>query len=201
MIFRPAGTLMENRPDSHKNYSSVEVMATKRQSHGWMLNASLTYEVGKFVYGERGFADPINVKINDAVAQTSWMAKLSFLFELPWDIAFSGFVNARRGYNLGEQIVVSTPERAATGMGSYSYLDMVEPGVKRLPDFVNADLSLAKTLKLNGYGSLVLEVDAFNVFNFHHTLGRVNLGNSPTYGQITSILNPRVIRLGVRYRF
>jgi hypothetical protein len=78
---------------------------------------------------------------------------------------------------------------------------MVKPGAKRLPDFVNADLSLAKTLRLNGYGSLVMEVDAFNVFNLHHALGRVNLGNSPTYGQITSILNPRVIRLGVRYRF
>jgi len=199
--FRPAGTFMENRPDYHKNYSSVEVTAAKRQSHGWMLNASLTYEVGKFFYGERGFSDPTNVKINDAVAQTSWMAKLSFLFELPWDIAFSGFVNARRGYNLGEQIVVLTPERAATGLGSYYYLDMVKPGAKRLPDFVNADLSLAKTLRLNGYGSLVLEVDAFNVFNLHHALGRVNLGNSPTYGQITSILNPLVIRLGVRYRF
>ena len=129
------------------------------------------------------------------------MAKLSYLFELPWDIAFSGFVNARRGYNLGEQIVVLTPERAATGLGSYYYLDMVKPGAKRLPDFVNADLSLAKTLRLNGYGSLVLEVDAFNVFNFRHALGRVNLGNSPTYGGITSILNPRIIRLGVRYRF
>jgi hypothetical protein len=34
-----------------------------------------------------------------------------------------------------------------------------------------------------------------------HTLGRVNLGNSPTYGQITSILDPRIIRLGVRYKF
>jgi hypothetical protein len=166
-----------------------------------MLNASLTYEVGKFFYGEKGFIDPTNVKIKDAVGQSSWMAKLNFLFELPWDIAISGFVNARRGYNLGEQIVVKTPERAATGLGSYYYLDMVKPGAKRLPDFVNADLSLAKTLRLKDYGSLVLEVDAFNIFNFHHTFGRVNLGNSPTYGQITSILNPRVIRLGVRYRF
>lgn len=199
--FRPAGALMENRPDAHNNYSSVEVSAAKRLSHGWMLNASFAYQVGKFFYGEKGFIDPTNVKINDAVAQSSWMAKLNFLFELPWDIAFSGFFNARQGYNLGEKIVVYTPKRAATGLGLYYYLDMVKPGAKRLPDFVNADLSLAKTLRLKNYGSLVLEVDAFNVFNFAHTLGRVNFGNSPTYGQITSILNPRVIRLGVRYRY
>jgi hypothetical protein len=199
--FRPAGSLMENRPDAHRNNSSVELTAAKRLSHGWMLNASFTFQWDKFSYGEKGYIDPTNVKINDGVSVSHWMAKLNFLFELPWDIAFSGFVNARQGYNLSEKIVVYTPERAATGLGSYYYLDMVKPGAKRLPDFVNADLSLSKTLGFKDYGSLVIQVDAFNVFNFSHTLGRVNLGNSPTYGQITSILNPRVIRLGVRYRF
>jgi hypothetical protein len=129
------------------------------------------------------------------------MAKINFLFELPWGIAFSGFANARQGYNLGEQIVVDTPERAETGLGAYFYLDTVKPGTKRLPSFVNADLSLSKNVRLTGYGSLVLEVDAFNIFNFSHTLGRYNLANSPDYGQITSILNPRVIRLGIKYQF
>jgi len=199
--FRPAGKFMENRPDYRSDNSSVEVMAAKRLSHGWMLNASFTYSWYKTHYGNRGFTDPTNVKINDNVGQHHWMAKLSFLVQLPWDMAFSGFVNARRGYNLGELIVVRTPERAATGMGAYTYLDMVKPGAKVLPDFVNVDLSLAKTLRQKNYGSLVLEIDAFNVFNFAHTLGRYNLANSPDYGQITSILNPRVIRLGVRYRF
>ncbi|TRZ92735.1 TonB-dependent receptor [bacterium] len=198
---RPAGTLMENRPDAHRNNSSVEVTAAKRLSHGWMLNASFTYQWDKFSYGEKGYIDPTNVKINDAFGQGIWMAKLSFLFELPWDIAFSGFANARQGYNLGEQIVVDTPERAKTGLGAYFYLDTVKPGAKRLPGFLNADLSLSKNVRLKGYGSLVLEVDAFNIFNFSHTLGRYNLANSPDYGQITKILNPRVIRLGLRYRF
>jgi hypothetical protein len=198
---RPAGSLMENRPDAHRNYSSVEVTAAKRLSHGWMLNASFTYQWDKFSYGEKGYIDPTNVKINDAVGQGIWMAKLSFLFELPWDIAFSGFANARQGYNLGEQIVVDTPERAKTGLGAYFYLDTVKPGAKRLPGFLNADLSLSKNVRLKGYGSLVLEVDAFNIFNFSHTLGRYNLANSPDYGQITKILNPRVIRLGIKYQF
>jgi Carboxypeptidase regulatory-like domain len=199
--FRPAGYLGENRPDYHRDYSDIEVMATKRLSHSWMMNASFSYQLSKTLYGDQGFDDPTNVKINDNVLYGHWMAKLSFLFELPWGMSFSGFVNARRGYNLGEQIVVETPERAATGLGAYAYLDMVKPGAKTLADFVNADLSLAKTLRLKNYGSLVLQVDAFNVFNFAPTLGRVNVGNSPNYGQITSILNPRVIRLGVRYRF
>jgi hypothetical protein len=198
---RPAGSLMENRPDAHRNNSSVEVTAVKRLSHGWMLNASFTYQWDKFSYGEKGYIDPTNVKINDAVRQGIWMAKINFLFELPWDIAFSGFANARQGYNLGEQIVVDTPERAETGLGAYYYLDMVKPGTKRLPDFVNADLSLSKNVRLTGYGSLVLEVDAFNIFNSSHTLGRYNLANSPDFGQITKILNPRVIRLGIKYQF
>jgi len=199
--YRPAGSFMENAPDRHRDFSSVEVTAAKRLSHGWMLNASFAYQWDKFSYGEKGFIDPTNIKINDAATVGIWMAKLNFLFELPWGLAFSGFANARQGYNLGEQIVVDTPERAATGLGAYFYLDTVQPGAKRLPDFVNVDLSLSKNLRLKNYGSLVLEVDAFNIFNFSHTLGRYNLANSPDYGQITKILNPRVIRLGIKYQF
>jgi hypothetical protein len=198
---RPAGAFMENWPDAHRYNSSVELTAAKRLSHGWMLNASFTYQWDKFSYGVKGYIDPTNVKINDAVAVGIWMAKINFLFELPWGIAFSGFANARQGYNLGEQIVVDTPERAETGLGAYFYLDTVKPGAKRLPGFVNADLSLSKNLRLKNYGSLVLEVDAFNIFNSSHTLGRYNLANSPDFGQITKILNPRVIRLGIKYQF
>jgi hypothetical protein len=54
---------------------------------------------------------------------------------------------------------------------------------------------------LGRYGRLTLQVDAFNVFNFDHDIWRTNRLNSPYYNEIEEILNPRVIRLGVRYRF
>jgi hypothetical protein len=44
-------------------------------------------------------------------------------------------------------------------------------------------------------------VDAFNVFNFSHELDRYPQVNSTRYNQIQKILNPRVIRFGLRYNF
>jgi hypothetical protein len=74
-------------------------------------------------------------------------------------------------------------------------------GETRFPTFYNADLSLSKDFVLGRYGRLTVQIDAFNVFNFNHTLNADSRLNSPWYGSTWRILNPRVIRLGVRYRF
>jgi hypothetical protein len=81
------------------------------------------------------------------------------------------------------------------------YLSIEKLGTTRLPNFYNVDLSLTKDFDLGQYGRLTLQVDGFNVFNFDHTLNRYNILNSNRYDEITKILNPRVIRFGVRYRF
>jgi hypothetical protein len=203
--YRPVGQIRENRPDYHENYSSIEVTAVKRLSHRWMLNASFTYQVHNVHYGKNGYDDPTNIKMLDgaryAGVGSDWMAKLSFLYQLPWGFSFSGFANARQGYIFPERLLVSTPERAKVGLGSTTLIYTSKPGEKRYQDFYNADLSLAKTFSLKDYGSLIFQVDAFNAFNFSHELERYPQVNSPIYNRIQKILNPRVIRLGVRYNF
>jgi hypothetical protein len=202
--YRPVGQFMENQPDYHENYSSIEVTAAKRLSHRWMLNASFTYQVQNVHYGENGYDDPTNVKMLDGARTllgSDWMAKVSFLYQLPWGFSFSGFANARQGYIFPEQVLVKTPERAKVGLGATMLIWTAKPGEKRYKNFYNFDLSLTKTLFFKSYGSLVLQVDAFNVFNYSHELQRFYQVNSPRYGQIEKILNPRVIRFGLRYQF
>ncbi|MDH4195913.1 MAG: hypothetical protein OEW05_00740, partial [Candidatus Aminicenantes bacterium] len=203
--YRPVGQVRENRPDYHENYSSIEVTALKRLSHRWMLNASFTYQVHNVHYGENGYDDPTNVKMLDGARLyypgSDWMAKLSLLYQLPWGVALSGFANARQGYIFGERILVNTPERGAVGLGTTTLIWTVKPGEKRYADFYNLDLSLAKTFSFGEYGSLVLQADAFNVFNFSHELQRFYQVNSPRYNEIEMILNPHVIRFGLRYQF
>jgi hypothetical protein len=197
--------IRENRPDYHENYSSIEVTAVKRLSHRWMLNASFTYQVHNVYYGGKGYNDPTNIKIVDggrySLGGSDWMAKLSFLYQLPWGFSFSGFANARQGYLFLERILVTTPERAKVGLGATTYIYTAKPGEKRYKDFYNTDLSLAKTFHLKNYGSVIFQVDAFNIFNFSHELDRFPQVNSPRYNQIQKILNPRVIRFGLRYTF
>jgi hypothetical protein len=94
-----------------------------------------------------------------------------------------------------------TPERAAVGLGAVMYIDLEKYGETRLPTFYNMDVSLVKDIRIERYGTLSLHIDAFNLFNFDHVLYRYGIVNSPSYNEVLEILNPRVIRLGIRYRF
>lgn len=202
--YRPAGRLSTNRPGYHTNYTGIEISAAKRLSHKWMMNASFSLQRNILHYGEKGFNDPTNKdkwEGRPAFGDAQWMAKLSFLYQLPWGFNVSLFAHAKQGYAQSQQIIVRTPERAAVGLGAVKYIDIEKYGETRLPTFYNMDVGLVKDIRIGKYGTLSLHVDAFNVFNFDHALYRYGVVNSPSYNEIWEILNPRVIRLGIRYRF
>jgi len=213
--FRSAGKYQENLPDYHENYMGLEISAMKRLSHRWMMNASFTYQIHTQHFGERGFYDETNIDKLDGSRwcqvplwskrsdwpYVDWMAKLSFLYQLPWGFNLSCFANARQGYVHPQWIEVKIPERLAVGLGGTTTILTEKPGDKRYPNFYNVDLSLVKDFQFRDYGTLSLQIDAFNVFNFSHDLSRYAQLNSSRYNEIEKILNPRVIRFGVRYRF
>lgn len=201
--FRPAGDYLGNNPGNYNLYRGLEIVARKCLSHRWMMNASFTYQVFTDHYGDEGFFDPTNIDELDGsrIWGADWMAKLSFLYQLPWGFNISCFANARQGYSIPQYIRVPSPERGAVGMGSVIALYTEKPGETRLSNFYNVDLSLVKDFYLGEYGRLTLQMDAFNVFNFSHGLSRFRQVNSPRHNEIKQILNPRVIRFGIRYRF
>ena len=203
---RPAGVYYVNEPGYHETFSAFELTAVKRLSRRWMMNASFTYQVYKAHYGDLVYMDPTNTGIQDGQRMwggldSDWMAKLSILYQLPWGINISGFANARQGFTNLQRIYAPTPDREAVGLGSNMDIIIEKPGTTRLPDFYNADLSLTKDIRFKNAGTMTLCIDAFNAFNFAHTLGRYYRVNSSRHDQIQSILNPRVIRFGLRYSF
>ncbi|MFC2156680.1 carboxypeptidase regulatory-like domain-containing protein [Acidobacteriota bacterium] len=196
--------ILENRRGWSAHYTGLEVIATKRMSNRWMLNASFTIQRNIDRYREGSYTDPTNIDKLDGGSnfnEPRWMAKLNFLYQLPWGINFSGFAYARQGTISVPWIRVFAPERRAKGWGSFAQILVEEYGKTRMPDFYKVDISLSKNFNLGRYGRLTIQADAFNVFNFHHTLGRMSALHSPRYGEIGGILNPRVIRFGLRYRF
>jgi len=197
-------TNFESWPGWYANYTSFEVIATKRLSHRWMLNASVTLQKATDHYGEGSYFDPTNIdKLNGAPTfyDSRWMAKLNFLYQLPWKINFSGFAHIREGRPNIQFISAFTPERGDKGYARYTAILVEKTGETRLPTFYNVDLSLSKNFVSGRFGKLTIQVDVFNVFNFSHTLNKMAALHNPRYGRITSILNPRVIRLGIRYRY
>jgi hypothetical protein len=180
-----------------------------------MMNASFTYQIHTRHFGDKGFLDPTNIDKLDGsryadnptewkysyYPNADWMVKLSFLYQLPKDFNLSCFANARQGYIYPQWIEVLTPERGAVGLEEITPILTEKPGERRLSHFYNVDLSLAKEILLGDYGTLSLSIDAFNVFNFSHAFARFPQINSSRHDEIEEILNPRVIRFGVRYKF
>ncbi len=203
---KPVGLYTLNVPDYSENFTALEFTAVKRLSRKWMMNASFTYQIYNIENSHMSYFDPTNTAMTEGarywlVSNSDWMAKLSFLYQLPWGFNFSGFANIRQGFINLQQIVAPTPARGAVGLGSTMEIYIEKPGETRLPDFYNVDLSLTKDIRLRNYGRLTLCLDAFNVFNLARALSRYPTVNSPRHDEIQQILNPRVIRLGVRYNF
>jgi hypothetical protein len=196
--------IFEGQPTWSQNYTGIEIIATKRLSNRWMLNASFTIQQAKQKWGEGSYTDPTNIDYyngTDLFIAPRWMAKINFLYQLPWGINFSGFAHIREGKGLTEWINAYTPERGVKGWGWYTAILVEKMGGSRMETFYNVDLGLSKDFLLGRYGRLTIQADAFNIFNFNHTMHRMAAIHSPYYGRIASILNPRCIRLGVRYRF
>ena len=73
----------------------------------------------------------------------------------------------------------------------------------RLPGVVSFDLRVGKTVAFRG-SELAFDLDVFNVLNHSTVLGRqydITATGSTGFNQPLEIMNPRLLRLGVRFRF
>jgi hypothetical protein len=69
------------------------------------------------------------------------------------------------------------------------------------PRWFNFDVELSRVLTLHEGLNMELRLDAFNVLN-HPNLDPPNLYlNQPTFGQITSAEDPRILQFAVKLRF
>ncbi len=199
---QPAATILRNN-EQRRSYQGFEVAARKRFTNRWMLNGSFTFNDTKFFYAggpDVDYQDPTNVAQQDGeqvgTSNSRWVAKLTGLYVLPWDISVSGFLNARDGYPFNRTVL--TPTRTG-GLGTASVL-VTQYAEERYDDFVQFDARVDKTVKL-GPTQWVLSLDVFNVFNSNVVLGAVARQNASNANFVTTILAPRVLRFGVRLKF
>jgi len=199
---RPAGLLRTNQPDYHKKYMGVIIVATKRLSNRWMIKTSATLQKYTRYYGDKAFLDPTNVESRDGQPEDypQWQAKISFIYQLPYGINASAYANVRQGDVFDPELRIKAQERKDVGLGTYVYPRVGLYASERYETFYNVDFRLSKDF-LIWRGKLTLTVDAFNALNFNHDIERYERLNSTRAREIEKILNPRLIRLGIRYRF
>ena len=148
---------------------------------------------------------------------TPWMFKMGGLYQLPFDFNVSFNFNIRDGHILTERMQLVDYTLPNTRDRS-DWLYLSEFGNYTLDIFYNLDMRLEKVLRSGDFGRIYIMADVFNVLNSKHENRRYqrDWGNFYYYGAndsrnyfredttaftLNEILNPRVLRLGVRFQF
>jgi hypothetical protein len=215
-----------SRPDDSWNeWYGVDIILNKRFSNKWMLNASATFQTQKEHYGATGVYDLTNQWANDGVSYSggtfsTWMVKISGIYQLPYGFNVSGFFTAREGFKEDEtfsfqnRYYASTYNRRDRSQTIYLQKD----NAITLPTFAKLDLRVEKMVRVGDRGKAYIMIDLFNVFNSSTVLDKTSSswGSFYYYGpgssrnrfssashpnEITDILSPFIARFGVRFEF
>jgi len=203
-----------NYKKRYQRYLAGQLVLKKRLSNRWMLDGSFTLSSWTS-HWEGEYIDPTYVPYYDGgvVAPESggsgvqgiyvnsrWQLKISGLYQMPFGVNVSGVFRAREGYVMPTYVDVYRP-----GIGWGELYGNPDGGGKfgdqRLPTFWELDFRLEKVFQVSETSTVILGVDAFNITNSAHPLKKETKITASNFGQDLRILNPRVIRVGVRFTF
>jgi hypothetical protein len=127
------------------------------------------------------------------------------------DANLDGNANDRPNLIGGWQKPRPTNEEIVAGATWFDTAAFAQPGTGEIgsfgrnvisgPDYKNVDLALSKRFRLKGSHEIQLRFEAYNVFNFTNFTNPVSDTTSNQFGQITSVVSPRILQLGARYSF
>ena len=213
----PVYSVITNRPDYSQKFSGLELTATKRLSHKWMLRGSLSYNDYKESCGANAVANPTQVlgacpggqvapqsagsgAFQNVFVNSKWNANLNGLYTLPWDFSVGASFTARQGYPLPFRDNV-------TGLRGGSLNVVLNPvGDVRFENVYEFDLRIAKDFRFFNRAGLTISGDLFNAPNQRTVLQRTTnvLQNEAIRGgayRITELQSPRIWRLGAKFNF
>jgi hypothetical protein len=155
------------------------------------------------------FIDPTGREFRDGASTIpTWNVKVNGSYTLPWDIFASANFNAIEGAS--RTTTINGPGAVYGGVNSSgaattinkTTLEYQDRGSTHFDPVELLDLGAAKNFRLAGNRSVRVMFDAFNVFNVN-TITAYSSGNQSLAGftQPTTIVAPRVFRIGARLQF
>ena len=148
---------------------------------------------------------------------TRWMFKLSGLYQLPAAINISGTISAHEGtfyqtYFDLEDDTLPNPNSYTNSMPTTKYNDR-----EQLSNVFVVNLKVEKMFNLASMGKMYFSADIFNTFNSHTILRKYDVSHGTFYyesdalvdyappqdtsGVNNELLNPFLVRLGLRFQF
>ena len=188
---------------SYTLFHGVELTARKRFSSRWLMNSSFSFNNtrGFNPVATRDYTDPTNREFTEGRDSSGlngarWLAKLAGMYALPWSMSVSAFYNMREGLQFNRTI--QSPNRTGGG-GTVNVL--VEPqGTTHYPVHKQLDINLDKTVPF-GRRRVTFSVTGFNLLNASTVLGRETRQDFARANYVTSILAPRIFRVGAKVNF
>jgi hypothetical protein len=192
--------------EGNADFSTMEFALNRRFSGKWMMLGSFGYTWSKMAHtagGARPGTTAVIYRPFDQIwgdggieTDTQWNYKAVGRYILPWEIGFAGSWKVQSGFNYARTISVAMPVEGNRTI-------RVEPiDANRYPTVGILDFRLDKSFGLGKFGKVMPMLDIFNILNSNvpTTVRTTNTAAAP-FNDVTAILNPRVIRFGVRYNF
>jgi hypothetical protein len=197
-------------PENNADFHTVEFAVNRRFAGKWMLLTSFGYtwlnQIHAVTSPTGATAAAGNTREyyyrpsqllwgeNGRETSTQWNYKISGRYVFPYEIGLSGSWRVQSGYQWGRTTSVNFP-----GDGQQNI--RVEPvTANRAPNVAILDFRIDKSFTFGRFGKFTGMVDIFNavnsgvVTNFRTTTGA-------TFKEVIALLDPRIVRFGVRYDF
>jgi hypothetical protein len=181
-----------NPEQNNDDFHTMEVALNRRFSNGWMVLTSFGHTWRSTGTANYRPADRLWVDENGQEQRTLWNYKLIGRYTLPFDIGLSGSWKLQSGEQWGRTVSVRFPNDGTRTV-------RVEPlNANRAPAVSIIDFRFDKSFRYRGT-RLTAMVDVFNAGNY----GIVTDYRETTvnYREVTGILDPRVVRFGIRFNF
>ena len=195
-----------NPENNHADFHTVELALNRRFTDRWMLLTSFGYTWLNQIHsssttvsagnGQTFSYRPADLMFGDNGYETStlWNYKVIGRYTLPYDVGMSGSWKVQSGGNWGRSLSVAFP-------GDGTRTVRVEPVTTNRGETVQIlDVRFDKSFRLGGSTRLTAMVDAFNLTNAG-TVTTFRNATTSTYKEVTALLDPRIVRFGVRFDF
>ena len=181
-----------NPDGNNDDYHTMEFALNRRFSNGWMVLTSFGHTWRQQGTDDYRPADRMWLDEDGQENTTLWNYKLIGRYTLPFDIGLSGSWKLQSGEQWGRTVSVRFPNDGTRTV-------RIEPtNANRAPSVSIIDFRFDKSFRMRG-SRLTAMVDIFNAANY----GTVTEYRETTvnYQEVTGILDPRVVRFGIKFNF
>jgi len=213
-----AATTYQSRDGYSQRYLGFELAATKRMSNRWMARLAFsTNDHREYFDGPEAMTDPTSTLANPnidggTVMRSSGGSGKSGIYQvLPkFQYIATGVYQAPKGINLGVNLVTRQGFAMPYNRTQVVTTDPIARNKTlllvgkvtdfRLPTATSLDARVGKELQF-GRAKFNVDLDLFNLMNSSTILGRQYDLRVTTANNVLEVMNPRVLRVGLRFNF